>query len=153
MPHSALGRRGAFAYATFALLFACNTENASESDDAPTSSVVDEMSVAEQTDTTTETNTVTPVTSVAAPDTSEDALCERGCVATLAAKCPNGPKTQPQCVQDCKDLAAGSCAAPYESFRTCADGETLSCNEMGIPFVPACSDQQQAFFTCLNDGN
>lgn len=152
MPPPALGRRGAFvcACATFACVFACNTDDASQSDGSPTNSVSEETDA--ETGVTTETDAISSNTEPPTADT-EDALCERGCVATLAAQCPNGPKTQPECVEDCKTLAVGSCAAPYDTFRSCADGETLTCNAMGIPTVLACSDQQQAFFACLNGGN
>lgn len=165
MLHFAWGRRGTLvcACAAFALVFACNTDDASDdgddsapaNDDAPASSAAEETSDTSDTNAATSDSTTTgaePAATSTTADTSEDALCERGCVATLAAKCPNGPKTQPQCIDDCKRLAMGPCAEPYETFRTCSDGKTLSCNAMGIPIVDECSKQQEAFFACLNGG-
>jgi len=76
--------------------------------------------------------------------------CDSGCAASIAAHCPNGPTDQTGCVRDCKALSAGTCAAPYAAFQTCADGEPITCNSDGIPAVEACADEQAAFIACLN---
>jgi hypothetical protein len=73
-----------------------------------------------------------------------------GCEATLVADCANGPATQSQCEQDCQRLQAGPCGESYSTFQRCAEGEPLTCNEMGIPFVSACEAEQNAFIACLN---
>jgi hypothetical protein len=77
------------------------------------------------------------------------ARCTRGCVATLAANCSNGPATQTVCEADCVRLASGACAAEYEALAECADGEVLTCSPNGIPVVAACATQQQAMVACL----
>jgi hypothetical protein len=76
--------------------------------------------------------------------------CEQGCVATLAADCDNGPPTQQQCVADCEMLEAGPCGTEYAALQACAEGETITCNGMGIPVIEACSNEQTAFVSCLN---
>jgi len=78
-------------------------------------------------------------------------LCEAGCVLTLEADCPNGPRDQDTCVSTCEALAAGSCAAEYAEFQECSEGESLSCDEdTGIPIVEACAAEQGDFIDCLN---
>jgi len=79
-----------------------------------------------------------------------DSRCERGCVATLAADCPNGPDTQQQCVADCEALESGDCGAEYAALQACAEGEAISCSAQGIPVVAACSAEQTVFIDCLN---
>ena len=81
---------------------------------------------------------------------STGVLCKRGCEATLAADCPNGPPSQAQCESDCQGLSSGSCADEYGTFQACADGEPVTCGSTGIPVVAACADEQAAFIACLN---
>lgn len=76
--------------------------------------------------------------------------CDSGCVATIAADCPNGPTDQASCVNTCEALSTGSCAATYSAFQTCAVGKPITCNSDGIPAVAACADEQAAFIACLN---
>ena len=78
------------------------------------------------------------------------AICDSGCVATIAANCPNGPTDQAGCVNTCVTLGAGSCGTEYAAFQSCAVGKPISCNSDGIPAVAACSDEQAAFIACLN---
>lgn len=83
---------------------------------------------------------------------SGDPRCSEGCEATLAANCPTGPASLEECVSDCEAFLSGACADDYEPFFACAEGEELSCNEMGIPVVEACSAEQAAFIACLTGG-
>ncbi len=76
--------------------------------------------------------------------------CDSGCASSIAAHCPHGPTDQVSCVRDCQALSAGTCAAPYATFQTCAVGEPITCNSDGIPAVEACADEQAAFIACLN---
>jgi hypothetical protein len=54
------------------------------------------------------------------------------------------------CVSDCRDLLDGVCSEEYETLRTCAAGEEVTCGPMGFPIVEACSDEQTAFRDCMN---
>ena len=76
-------------------------------------------------------------------------VCEEGCVATLAADCPNGPADQASCVSQCEALRTGSCATEYAAFQTCAEGKPITCGSNGIPVVEECSTEQNAFIACL----
>ncbi|HXK16952.1 MAG TPA: hypothetical protein VNG33_04090 [Polyangiaceae bacterium] len=76
--------------------------------------------------------------------------CHDGCIETLAAKCSHGPADQASCESTCHSLETGTCGAEYATFQSCAEGKALSCNAQGIPIVAACSDEQTAFVTCLN---
>lgn len=76
--------------------------------------------------------------------------CERGCAATLAADCDNGPASEEQCETDCRALIMGSCGGEYRSLQTCARGREVSCSAAGLPVVTECSDEQGAFVQCLN---
>lgn len=78
--------------------------------------------------------------------------CERGCMATLAADCANGPETQAQCVSDCEALEMGICGSDYAAFQECAEGESIGCSTEGIPAVEACAAEQSALIACLNAG-
>lgn len=79
-------------------------------------------------------------------------VCERGCVATMAADCPQGPADQASCVSTCEMLSSGPCMTEYKAFQTCAEGKPITCGSSGIPVVEACSTQQTAFITCLMAG-
>jgi hypothetical protein len=81
--------------------------------------------------------------------TADDAICEQGCVATLAADCPNGPTDQASCVSTCKSLRTGACKTEYAAFQTCADGKEITCASTGIPVVEECMAEQDAFIACL----
>ena len=76
-------------------------------------------------------------------------ICQRGCEATLEADCENGPETMDECMTDCEALAASDCGEEYAAFQTCAEGESISCQN-GIPVVAACSSEQTAFIACIN---
>jgi hypothetical protein len=76
-------------------------------------------------------------------------VCERGCVATLAAMCPNSPADQASCVSTCEMLSSGPCMVEYGAFQTCAEGKPITCSSLGIPVVEACSTEQDAFIACL----
>lgn len=82
------------------------------------------------------------------PD-EDDVFCEEGCEATLAAQCPVGPDTQAECEQDCRSFASGPCRTEYVALRECADGKTLTCSSLGLPSVPGCEAEQNAFAMCL----
>jgi hypothetical protein len=86
------------------------------------------------------------------PGAEPSSECVLGCEAALAADCDNGPATQAQCEQDCQRLQTGSCSASYLALQSCAEGEPLTCNEMGLPFVTACEAEQNAFVACLTGG-
>lgn len=88
----------------------------------------------------------------AEPEVPSGSVCERGCEATLAADCANGPVDQASCVATCEDLAAGSCAAEYADVQTCSDGEQVGCDGSGRPIVEACAAEFGAFVACLNPG-
>jgi hypothetical protein len=77
-------------------------------------------------------------------------LCRRGCADTLAANCANGPASQSECEADCQALERGSCGSEYQAFQVCAEGETVTCSASGLPTVPACTAEQQAFVACLS---
>lgn len=74
-------------------------------------------------------------------------VCERGCVATLAADCPQGPADQASCVSTCEMLSSGPCMTEYAAFQACAEGKPITC--AGIPVVEECSMEQDAFIDCL----
>jgi hypothetical protein len=77
-------------------------------------------------------------------------ICERGCVATLAANCPIGPPDQASCVSTCESYSTGDCKEEYGAFQTCAEGKPITCNATGIPFIEACAAEQNAFIACLS---
>jgi hypothetical protein len=77
------------------------------------------------------------------------AVCERGCVATLAADCPQGPADQASCVSTCETLSSGPCKTEYAAFQTCAEGKAITCGSNGIPVVEECAAEQTAFIDCL----
>ncbi len=81
---------------------------------------------------------------------ADNDLCVRGCVLTLAADCDNGPASQQGCVSDCRRLLNGACGTEYETLRTCADGEEVTCGQMGYPIIEACSNEQSDFLACMN---
>ncbi len=76
--------------------------------------------------------------------------CRVGCEATLAAECPIGPTDQDGCEADCMSLGEGACGETYRAFQSCADGEAVTCGDIGIPVVEACQAEQDAFIACLN---
>jgi hypothetical protein len=76
-------------------------------------------------------------------------VCQEGCVATIAADCPNGPTDQASCVSQCEALGAGSCATAYTAFQACAEGQPITCGTNGIPVVEECATEQNAFIACL----
>jgi hypothetical protein len=78
------------------------------------------------------------------------ALCREGCEAVLAAACENGPATQDSCESDCRRLARGGCAEQYQELQGCSEGQSVTCNGAGIPVVPDCAAEQNAFIACLN---
>lgn len=86
------------------------------------------------------------------PATPAGPTCDDGCVATLAADCPNGPADQATCVSDCEALRAGGCGTEYEAVFTCSDGEAVTCDGDGRPTVDACSAELAAFVSCINAG-
>jgi hypothetical protein len=77
-------------------------------------------------------------------------LCETGCTATVAAACSMGPASQAECVADCEMLTTGSCGAEFSAYQTCGEGETVTCDAMGLPTVEACSTERAAFVACLS---
>jgi hypothetical protein len=81
---------------------------------------------------------------------NDAAFCQQGCVATVAAHCSNGPATQASCESQCKALASGSCGTEYHALQSCAVGKTISCSAEGLPSIPGCATQQNAFVACLN---
>ena len=81
-------------------------------------------------------------------ETGGPSVCERGCVATLAAMCPVGPADQRSCVSTCQELSNGDCKTEYAALQTCADGKPITCGSSGIPVVEACSAEQAAFIAC-----
>jgi hypothetical protein len=80
----------------------------------------------------------------------DDARCTTGCEATLAAACSSGPPSMQVCVDDCNEFAVGACAAQYEAFIACADGQSVSCDPSGFPAVSACPGEQASFIQCIN---
>ncbi len=78
----------------------------------------------------------------------ESALCEQGCVDTLAANCPNSPADQASCVSTCKTFSTGTCKAEYAAFQACAEGKAITCSSVGIPVVEECTAEQNAFIAC-----
>jgi hypothetical protein len=75
--------------------------------------------------------------------------CTRGCQATVAADCDNGPSLS-ECVSDCNDQAVGECGAEFIDLLACGDGEAVTCDPNENPVVEACSTEQDAFVACLN---
>jgi hypothetical protein len=82
--------------------------------------------------------------------TGGGSVCERGCVATLAADCPQGPADQASCVSTCEMLSTGTCRVEYAAFQACADGKAITCGSNGIPVVEECAAEQSAFIDCLS---
>jgi hypothetical protein len=76
-------------------------------------------------------------------------VCARGCVATIAAACTNGPATQAICEADCEMLRTGMCATEYEALLSCGEGNAVTCGADGRPAVAACGIEQSAFVMCL----
>jgi hypothetical protein len=81
-------------------------------------------------------------------ETGGPSVCERGCVATLAAMCPVAPPDQQSCVSTCQELSNGPCKTEYAAFQTCADGKPITCGSSGFPVVEECSAEQSAFIAC-----
>lgn len=76
--------------------------------------------------------------------------CHDGCILTLEAACPVGPKDQATCESDCHDLESGPCGGEYRAFQDCAEGEVVTCDpDRGIPTVVGCERQQSAFISCV----
>lgn len=95
-------------------------------------------------------NTAVGSGGTAGATSSANDLCQLGCVATLAAKCSNGPSDQATCEADCAALLAGTCATQYRALQTCAVGKAVTCGTTGIPVVAPCATEQTAFIACLN---
>ena len=81
---------------------------------------------------------------------STRSLCELGCEATLAADCDMGPASQLVCESDCERLRTGECGSEYRALMDCCEGDSVTCDAMGFPFVAACADERGAFVDCLN---
>jgi hypothetical protein len=75
--------------------------------------------------------------------------CHDGCVATMAAKCSNGPKDQATCESDCKALETSACSSQYKAVQTCSQGKPVTCDADGKPSVAGCDPQFSAFVSCL----
>jgi hypothetical protein len=78
----------------------------------------------------------------------ESALCEQGCVDTLAANCPIAPPDQASCVSTCKSFSTGACKAEYAALQACGEGKAITCSSAGLPVVEDCAAEQSAFTTC-----
>lgn len=76
--------------------------------------------------------------------------CHDGCVATVAAKCSNGPTDQASCESDCNALLSGACGAQFKAVQSCAVGKIISCDASGNPKIAGCDSQQAAFLACIN---
>ena len=76
--------------------------------------------------------------------------CSRGCDATLEADCPQGPATRAICESDCERLRSGACGSEYRTLMSCAEGEAIECSSAGLPVIPACDAEYDAFVGCIN---
>jgi hypothetical protein len=76
--------------------------------------------------------------------------CARGCDATLEADCSQGPDTREICESDCERLRSGSCGSQYRTLMSCAEGEAIECSPAGLPVIPACDSEYDAFVDCIN---
>lgn len=79
-----------------------------------------------------------------------DPRCVTGCEATLAAGCSGGPPTLEVCIDDCNELAMGTCAAEYQTLMACAEGKSVGCDATGFPVVHECQSAQATFIQCIN---
>ncbi|MBW2463367.1 MAG: hypothetical protein JRH11_17080 [Deltaproteobacteria bacterium] len=78
------------------------------------------------------------------------AVCEAGCLSTLAAACTNGPVDMTECVTTCEELRTGMCAAELMTYMTCGEGMASACDAAGLPVITACRTQYDAFTACLS---
>ena len=77
-------------------------------------------------------------------------FCHDGCVATMAAKCSNGPKDQASCESDCNALETSACSSQYRAVQTCSQGKPVTCDADGKPTVSGCDAQFLTFVACLS---
>jgi hypothetical protein len=83
-------------------------------------------------------------------DTSTSDFCKQGCVATIAAKCSNGPADQATCESDCNGLQTSACGSQYKAVQSCSQGKAVTCDASGNPTVSGCDSELLAFVACLN---
>ena len=87
-----------------------------------------------------------------APDSSMPGTlpsCDSLCPAVLAAKCPQGPVSQADCVSGCETIRAGKCADKYRAVYDCGGAHPVyACDAQGRTTTVGCESLMAALYEC-----
>jgi hypothetical protein len=77
--------------------------------------------------------------------------CPDICASVLAARCPNGPRSEADCTGPCEQFRSSWCASRFQALFDCAGAAPrFACDANGFVTVTGCESQYGELLSCLD---